>query len=136
MGSVAGSTTQNQDLRSAQTGGLYVGPGAAVPTGGGVAITVQGGTGQSGASPSFAGAQFGLTGADTKSILDSMMSAQAGQRQDLLGLTSTIQQSSAAQSKALGDIVSATQAPTQTTLSSFLPFALVGLFLLMMFKGR
>jgi hypothetical protein len=126
MGSASSSTSQNFDMRTDQSGGFYAGAGSVTTPGGGVAINVQGGSGtNSGASPSFAGAEFGFGGEDVAAMFREIDADRADERKVLSDISTTLADSAASQGQVITETLSAVKTPDANTLQQLIPVVIV-----------
>ncbi len=124
------TTTQTLNLANdnrVQVGGsagTLISPGAAVASPGGGAVN---------ASPYSTVTQTftntGFQASDVNALLDDVFAAQQQTNDALSGLAGSLGSGLQAQTQKLGDIVEATQAPTQSALTTLLPFGLLALLL-------
>jgi hypothetical protein len=128
--STSETTSVSADQRVAVEGnisGTVISPGAAVASPNSAAVVT-------GPKSTITTNISGLPAADVKGMLDSVLASGKSTTESISNLGASLVTGLSSQAAALSDIVAATKAPEQTALSSFLPFAALGLFLLLIFK--
>jgi hypothetical protein len=129
--------TQTQDQRVTLADsevGTIISPGATVTGGAGLSISAQP---QGTATVSHFEQSIvnsGYTAGDVSGMLSSMFNAGSADRAAIGDLAGSLSSQLAAQNEQLGQIVGATRAPEQSSLTAVVPWLLLGFFLFLVMK--
>jgi hypothetical protein len=137
MSSQATTQSNAQDQRvvlETTAGGQFVGPGATVANPYGIATSIGPVGSRSRVETSFAGAMFGLQGAEVQGLVDSVLAQNQQQHQSVIGLGQSLASGLKDQATQLGGIVEAAKTPDKSTLSTLLPLAIVGVIFFFLVK--